>query len=198
MELPDLPAAALAWTALALVVLCLVLAPSYLRRRISRPLKAELKELPALLLDLKLARADAARERARAAGTIATAKRRGALADDDEDDDEEPRGGGIGEALGDLGELLENPVAAGILQGLGIDAARLAAQDPGEVQKALLLCHKMKVNPVRLLRGDPAEIERALDAVQRALPVGAAQPQPAQPAAPPPPPPSKPDTVGYL
>ena len=113
-------AVALVWSGVAVAILTFILGPSYVVGKVKRPLRESLKEVPELVYQLRA-------ERARAAGTIATAQRRAA------------RGGG-GEAAppedGAEGELEIPPALLNIARGAGIDVDRLLAGDAAELAKA--------------------------------------------------------------
>lgn len=114
----------LSWLAFSLILLSIRLAPTF----ISRKVKASIKDIPGLVLQLQTAQA-------RAAGTLATAARRTRQADDDQDDaddDEEP-------SLGALG-----PMVMGLATQFGIDPSKVMAGDPGELAKVQQVLGQLK------------------------------------------------------
>lgn len=105
-----------------LIALTALLFPSYMRakiRALAKDLMEEVSDLtdevPQLIFQLRA-------ERARAAGTIATAQRRGAIPRDDQDEEEEGRGG-------------LSPMLLGLATQLGIDPSKVMAGDPAELAK---------------------------------------------------------------
>lgn len=114
--------ALLATAALLLTILTVILAPAYVVGRVRRGLREERDSLLTAVIQLK-------QERARAAGTIATAVRRGTIKpqpepeDDDLDDDEDEEDAELPPAL------------LGLAQSLGIDPEKVMAGDPAELAK---------------------------------------------------------------
>lgn len=125
--------AILSWAALFVQLVTLVLAPAYVGSRIRSILKKETKEIPELVYQLKT-------ERARAAGTMATAARRLRQIERDEYDDgstdeEEPEPSGLGSLA---------PMILGLASQLGIDPQKVMAGDPGELAKVQQVLGQLK------------------------------------------------------